>query len=294
MEQWLGKELELQGMQKFSSLLTNKMQIDKKSILDNCIRHITIVGATFFDKCWSTAILFSWLLEFEQQAMDKNYIRHLPHPLFLLLHSEPETYKYTLTVKQSINEPKDEYIRLFDTLLNSAGSYKLPRYSVARLYITVILELLQLFITHNPATLETKLFTYDKNIDCVSLHLSCSRHGRNRHYKELLELNLNLEIQLSNIVEECPYNKFNNRPKGITMEAFVIATFFNQRTNSPGNVDYDEGKQVIDKESQTTEDKPNVMLSKSIIEVTEITGNNSDSETSPLVTSQNIEEENNV
>ena len=131
MEQWLGKELELQGMQEFISILTNEMRIDNKSILDNCIRQITIVGATFFNKCWLTAILFSRLLEFEQQAMDNNYIRHLPHPLFLLLHNEPETYKYTLAVKQSIIVPKDEYIRLYDKLLIAGGSYKLPKYSIA-------------------------------------------------------------------------------------------------------------------------------------------------------------------
>ena len=59
-------------------------------------------------------------------------------------------------------------------------------------------------------------------------------------------------------------------------------------------MDYDKGKQVIDEELQTTKDKPNILLDKSIIEVTEIRGNNSDSETSPLVTQQNSEEEINV
>ena len=108
---------------------------------------------------------------------------------------------------------------------------------------------------------------YDKNTDYVSFYyLRCLRHGKCSHYEDLLNVNLNLEDQLSNIVGNCTYNKFKERPKNITMEAFMKATFFNQTTNIPGNGKYDERKQVIDDESQTSKDKPNVILDKSILE----------------------------
>ena len=133
----------------------------------------------------------------------------------------------------------------------------------------------------NNQTSSRSTVIYDKNTDCVSLHLRCLRHGKYRHYEELLDINLNLENQLSNIVGNCTYNKFKVRPKSITMEAFMIATFFNQTTNIPGNGEYDERKQVIDEELQTSKDKPDVISDKSILEDTETTGNKSDSETGP-------------
>ena len=203
MEQWHEQKFAFQGIQEFSSHITNKMQIDNKSILDDFVSHITIAGATFFNKCWSIAVLFSQLLEFEQQSMDKNYIRHPHHPLLLLFHNEPETDIYIFVTKQSLNVPQDKYVRLYNDLLNTGRSYKLPNYSIARSYLTVFLELIPLFIIHIPTTPQTKLFTYDKITDCVSLHLRCLRHGKCSHYKELLLMNLNLENQLSNIVCNC-------------------------------------------------------------------------------------------
>ena len=94
------------------------------------------------------------------------------------------------------------------------------------------------------------------------------------------------------MVGNCTYDKFKARPKDITMETFMIATFFNQRTNNHGTGDYDEHKQITDKESPTTTDKPNVSSGESTVEVREITGKKSDSETSPKVTPHNSEEEN--
>ena len=74
--------------------------------------------------------------------MDKNYMCHLPHPLFLLLHNEPETDIYILATKKLLNVPQDEYVRLYNDLLNASELYKLPNYSIARLYLTVLLELI--------------------------------------------------------------------------------------------------------------------------------------------------------
>ena len=290
MDHRLRKELELQGIQQFSSLLMNKMRIENQSIVDDCIRHITIAGATFFNKCWSISVLLSRLLEFERQAMDKEHIRHLPHPLFLLLHNEPETYKYTLAVKKTINVPQDEYKRLYDELEKTGGSYKLPTYNIARSYITILLELVRLFIIHIPVTPRTKLFTYDKDTDCVSFQLLCSRHGTFRHYQDLLDLNLHLEEKLSNIFGNCTYNKFKRRPKDVTLETFMSATFFNQRTNNQGTGDNDKLNQITGKESLPTTDSSD----NSSEEVRQISGNKSDSVTSPKVTPHNSEEENHI
>ena len=99
MEQWHKQEFEFQGIHEFSSYIKNEMQIDNKSILDDFISHITIAGATFFNKCWSIAVLFSRFLEFERQSIDKNYTRILPYPLFLLFYNEPETDNYILATK---------------------------------------------------------------------------------------------------------------------------------------------------------------------------------------------------
>ena len=111
MEQWLEKELQFQGIHQVSSYLKNEMKIDNKSILDDFASHITIAGGTFFNKCWSTAVLFSRLLERERQSTDKNYIRILPHPLFLLIFKKSETDRYILATKQSLIVPRDEYTR---------------------------------------------------------------------------------------------------------------------------------------------------------------------------------------
>ena len=133
------------------------MQIDNKSILDDFISHITIAGAHFFIKCWLTAVLFSRLLEFERQSIDKNYTRILPHPLFLQFHNEPETDNYIIATKQSLNVPTDEYERLYKNLMITYGSYKLPKYNLARSYLTVSLELIRLFIIHTPMSPQTTI-----------------------------------------------------------------------------------------------------------------------------------------
>ena len=149
-----------------------------------------------FNKCWSIAVIFSWLLEFKWQSKDKNYTRLLPHPLFLLFYNEPGTDIYIFATKKLLIVPQDEYARLYNNLTNTGGLYKLPNYSIARLYLTVLLELIRLFIIHIPTPLQTKLFTYDKITDCVSLHLRCLRYGKCSHYEELLCMNLKLENQL--------------------------------------------------------------------------------------------------
>ena len=66
-------------------------------------------------------MLFSRLLEFERQSIDKNYTRILPHPLFLLFHNEPETDTYILVTKQSLIVPTDEYERLYKDFMNTGG-----------------------------------------------------------------------------------------------------------------------------------------------------------------------------
>ena len=186
------------------------------------------------------------MLERERQSKDKNYTRILPHPLFLLLYNKSETDKYILATKQSLNVPRDEYVCLYKDLMDTSGLYKLPKYSHARSYLTILLELIRLFIINIPTTLQTKLFTYDKINACVSLCVRCLCDGKCSHYLELIHMNLKLENQLSNIVGDCPYKKFKERPKNISMEAFIISTFFNQTTNHRDSDKYDERKQVID------------------------------------------------
>ena len=276
MEEWHKKELTFQGIQEFSSYIKNEIQIDNKSILDDFTSHITIAGTTFFNKYWLTAVLFFRLLERERQSKDKNYTHILPHPLFLLFHNEPETDIYILATKQSLIVPQDEYACLYDNFMDTGGSYKLPKYSHARSYLTILLELIRLFIIHIPTSPKTKLFTYDKINACVSLHVRCLRDGKCSYYKELLCMNLKLENQLSNIVGNCPYNKFKERPKNFTMEDFMRSTLFNQTTNTPDNGKYDEPKQVVDNESQPSKDKPHVITEKSLLEDEETTGNNTD------------------
>ena len=91
MEQWLEKEFQFQGIHQVRSYLKDEMMIDKQSILDDFISHITIAGSTFFNKCWSIAVLFSRLQERERLSIDKKHKRILPHPLCLLIINETET-----------------------------------------------------------------------------------------------------------------------------------------------------------------------------------------------------------
>ena len=142
MEQWHEKELQFQGIHQVSSYLKNEMKIDNKSILDDFTSHITISGSTFFNKCWSIAVLLSRLQERERLSIDKNYKRILPHPLCLLIINESETDKYILATKQSLIVPRDEYTQLYNNLKRTGGSYNIPIYGNARAYLTILLELI--------------------------------------------------------------------------------------------------------------------------------------------------------
>ena len=83
------------------------------------------------DKCWSTAVLFSRLLERERQFKNPGFTRILPHPLFLLLCDIPETDTYILATKKLLIVPKNEYESLYDVLNGKYGAYKIPNYSLA-------------------------------------------------------------------------------------------------------------------------------------------------------------------
>ena len=63
----------------------------------------------------------------------------------------------------------------------------------------------------------------------------------------------------------------------------MISTLFNQTTNIPDNGNYDERKQVVDNELQTSKDKTHVNIEKSLLKNEETARNNTDSETDPNV-----------
>ena len=112
MEEWHKKELSFQGTHKLSSYIKDELQIINKSMLDDFTSHITVAGATFFNKCWSTAVLFSRLLERERQFKNPGFTRILPHPLFLLLCRTPDTENYILANKKLSLVPQNEYVSL--------------------------------------------------------------------------------------------------------------------------------------------------------------------------------------
>ena len=151
MEQWHKQDFEFQGIHEFSSYIKNEMQIDNKSILDDFISHITIAGATFFDKCWSTAVLFSKLLEREHQYKNPGFTRILPHPLLLLLCCTLDTENYILANKKSLIVPQNEYVSLYSDLKSKDGSYNIPKYTIARLFLMILLDLIRWF------TINTKI-----------------------------------------------------------------------------------------------------------------------------------------
>ena len=105
MEEWYKKELLFQGTQKLSSYIKDELQINNKSMLDDFTSHVTVAGATFFNKCWSTAVLFSKLLAREYQFNNPSFIRIPPHPLFLLLCHTPGTDENILANKLSLIVP---------------------------------------------------------------------------------------------------------------------------------------------------------------------------------------------
>ena len=229
MEQWLEKEFQFQGIHQVSSYLKNEMKIDKKSILDDFTSHITISGSTFFNKCWSIAVLLSRLQERERLSIDKNYKRILPHPLCLLIINESGTDKYILATKQTLDVPKDEYKQLYNNLKSTDGPYNIPIYGNARTYLTILLELIRLFTIQVPTTPKTQLLAYDEINNCVTLRVACLRNGNCSNYKQLLYLNLELENQLSKLVGKFPYYKFIQRSNNITIQDFIGSTFFPQQ-----------------------------------------------------------------
>ena len=77
---------------------------------------------------------------------------------------------------------------------------------------------------------QTSLFTYDSTNDRVSLHMSYSRQGKCLNNLDLLQLNLYLETQLSNIVGTCSYGKFCNHCKD-TFHEFMNDTILQSTTS---------------------------------------------------------------
>ena len=250
MEEWYKKELLFQGTQKFSSYIKDELQINNKSMLDDFTSHATVAGATFFNKCWSTAVLFSKLLEREYQFNDPSFIRILPHPLFLLVGHTPSTDEYILANKLSLIVPKNEYESLYDELNAKHGSYNIPKYNIARLYLSILLDLIRWFTINN----QTTLFSYDIINDAVTLRVNCLRTGKCSNFLQLLNMNLDLENQLSIIVGNCSYNTFKNRGKYLDMDDFMHTTFFSQTTTHSGSCRYDEHQLVTNDDSPVESD----------------------------------------
>ena len=244
MEEWHKKELSFQGTHKLSSYIKDELQIINKSMLDDFTSHITVAGATFFNKCWSTAVLFSRLLEREHQFKNPGFTRILPHPLFLLLCRTPDTENYILANKKSLIVPQNEYVSLYSDLKSKDGSYNIPKYALARSYLTILLDLIRWFAITN----QTTLLTYDNINNCITLGVSCLRQGKCSNYLPLLYLNSDLENQLSKIVGNCSFNTFKHRCQYSSMDDFMQTTFFNQSPNQCDNDKYDEYKRVVENE----------------------------------------------
>ena len=108
----------------------------------------------------------------------------------------------------------------------------MPIYRKAQQYLTILLDLIRWFIIDNMNN-QTSLFTYDSTKDCVTLHMRYSRQGKYINNLELLHLTSYLETQLSNIVGDCSFHKFNNRGK-VTFDDFMNDTI-HQSTTSKDN-----------------------------------------------------------
>ena len=142
MDKWHKKELSNQGTKELRSIIKDELEIDNKSILDDFTNHITVAGAIFFNKCWSTEVLFSRLLEREYQETVPSYTHILPHPLFLLLSDIQETDTYILATTTPNYVPKIEYESLYNVLNGKNGAYKIPPYKLAQQYLTILLDLI--------------------------------------------------------------------------------------------------------------------------------------------------------
>ena len=228
MERWNKKELLYQGTEEFRAIILDELEIDNKSILDDFTNHATVAGSTFFNSCWSIGIVFSRLLAREYLDKVGSYHRILPHPLYLLFSHSPETNTYNLATT-SLYVPTNEYKRLYTVLINNNGAYTIPNYKRARRCLTFLCDLIRWFIIHDMNN-QTSLFTYDSTNDRVSLHMSCSRQGKCLNNLDLLQSNLYLETQLSNIVGACSYSKFCNHRKD-TFDDFMNDTILQSTTS---------------------------------------------------------------
>ena len=110
-----------------------------------------------------------------------------------------------------------------------------------------------MFTIQVPTTPKTQLLTYDEINTCVTLHVACLRIGKCSNYQNLLCLNLELENQLSHIVGKCPYYKFIERPKNITIQAFIVSTFFQQKLTI-GDNDNNDDQPIADTNAKSKSD----------------------------------------
>ena len=74
------------------------------------------------------------------------------------------------------------------------------------------------------------------------------------------------------------------------MESFMESTFFNQTTNYCDSSKYNECKQVVDNESLTSKNNPNVITEKLSLEDEETKENDTDSETDPNISPHKVDE----
>ena len=142
MDEWHKKELLNQGTEELRSVIQNELKIDNKSILNDFANHITVAGATFFNQCWSTGVVFSRLLKREYQKTCLRYTHILLHPLFLFLSDICESDTYILAPTTPNFVPKIEYESLYNVLNEKNGEYKIPLYKQARQYLTILLSLI--------------------------------------------------------------------------------------------------------------------------------------------------------
>ena len=105
MEGWKEKEFSNQGTEQLRSIIKDALGFDDKSILDDFTNHMTVVGATFFNKCWSTGIVFSRLVEREHHNIVPTYTPILPHPLCLLFSHNTKTDTYNLVTTTTMKVP---------------------------------------------------------------------------------------------------------------------------------------------------------------------------------------------
>ena len=271
MEGWKEKEFSNQGTEQLRSIIKDALGFDDKSILDDFTNHMTVVGATFFNKCWSTGIVFSRLVEREHHNIVTTYTPILPHPLCLLFSHNTETDTYNLVTTTTMYVPKKEYESLYHVLNDKIGAYKIPNYRTARRYLTILRDLIRWFIIDDMNN-QTSLFTYDSTKDCVTLHMRYSRQGKCINNLELLQLNSYLESQLSNIVGNFTFDTFRNRGT-VTFDDFMKDTIIQPTTSTD---DDDQFVTDINQDDDDVGNKHHVISTQKLIE--------DDDETPPTIT----------